>query len=183
MKRILLGLLLIFSSLTTYSQVYNKYIVQEIDSNILVPRYLIGVTDTKIDTLGIVITIKQAQKIDNDLELLNMYRIMHIDCDSSISFLVQVVDDYKKSNILAQEKFKAYDIEVADGKKQITNLKSQISIVNDDLIDLNKQIVDKNSLIDIDKLQIKHLRRQRNCFIIGGSAITGGLLYLLILKK
>jgi hypothetical protein len=51
---------------------YQKYSIAPIDSNELVPKYLIGENGIKKDTLGIVISLKQAQKIDYDYDLLNL---------------------------------------------------------------------------------------------------------------
>jgi hypothetical protein len=184
MKKLLVTLLIAFCSLTSFSQtMYKSYSVVAIDSNILTPRYLIGVNDNvKPDTLGIVITIKQAQKIDNDLELLTVYRSLHTDCDSTVSFLVQVVDDYKKLNVLAIAKFKAYEISEINLKNQIDNLKQQIDIKKEQIIVKDGIIKDKDAIIDINKLQITRLKRQVTGISIGGVLITGTLLYLLFTK-
>ena len=181
MKKIIITALLAILSFNSYSQtVYKNYSVVTVDSNISVPRYLVGYNDNvRPDTLGIVITIKQAQKIDNDLELLTLYRNMHTDCDSSVSFLIQVVDDYKKLNVLAQLKFKAYESAISDQKNQIDNLKQQISIKEGEIKVRDTQIKDKNDIINIDHIQIRHLQKQKAGLIIGGGSIIAGLVYML----
>ena len=68
------------------------------------------------------------------------------DCDSTVSFLVQVVNNYKKMDLLAQARFSAYEIDLNDKNKQITNLTSQINIkdgiiaVKDSIIGDDKKI-------------------------------------------
>jgi len=184
MKKILVTILLALCSLTSFTQtMYKSYSVVAIDSTVTTPRYLVGNNDNvKSDTLGIVITIKQAQKIDNDLDLLVLYKNMHVDCDSTVSFLVQVVDDYKKLNVLAVAKFKAYEIASLDQKNQIDNLKQQIDIKKGEIVVQKSIISDKDGIIAIDKLQIRHLKREVVGITVGGVVITGTLLYLLFKK-
>lgn len=170
-----------FATLASAQTMYKSYSVVALDSTDTTPRYLVGYNDNvKPDTIGIVLTIKQAQRIDNDLDLLNLYRNMHTDCDSTITFLVRVVDDYKTLNILAQDKYKAYDSALVDTKNQIDNLKQQITINQNQLLVDKSIIVDKNQIISIDKLQIKHLKQQKRAITIGGFVISGSLFYLLI---
>ena len=182
MKKILLLLSFILLSFSSWSQsVYKEYKVVTVDTNISVPKFLVGVTtENKEDTLGVVFTIAQAQKIDNDLELLSLYNNMHNDCDSTVNFLVQVVDDYKKMNLVAQARFKGYESEIGDQKNQITNLKQQISIKEGELSIKDKVISDKNSEIKIDEHQIKQLKAQKTGLMIGSITVATGLFYMLI---
>ena len=182
MKKIITTALILLMSLCSFSQtMYKSYSVIAIDSNISVPRYLVGYNDNaKPDTLGIVLTIKQAQKIDNDLELLTLYKNMHTDCDSSVNFLVQVVDDYKHLNVLAQDKFKEYDLAIIDQKNQIDNLKLQMNIKESQLSLKDGIIKDKDDVISIDHKQIVHLQKQKAVLIIGGGTVVVGLIYMLL---
>lgn len=182
MKKIILSLILIGCTCLSFSQtMYKNYKVAAIDSSELVPRYLIGINDSnKQDTLGIVITLKQAQKIDNDYDLLNIYKSMHINCDSTVNYLVQVVDDYKQLNVLAQQKIRLYETIISDQKKQITNLKSQIVIKTNQITTKDSIILDKGSLLDISKLEIKKYKKQRNKSIELGASISLVLFWLLI---
>lgn len=179
--KILLWLLLTFP-LTGNSQVTNIYQVYPNDSiSTEYPKYLINTSDSsKIDTIGVVMTVEQAQKIDNDLELLYLYRTMHISCDTSINYLIKVVDDYKHLNFLAEVKFQQYDIVINDQKSQIANLKSQIANKALELNNRDETIVKKDQLIDIDLKQIRHLKRQKTGLIIGGVSVSFGLIYMII---
>ena len=182
MKKIFLTLILILSSMFAFSQtsMYQKYTLSPTDSNSLVPKFLIGENGPIKDTLGIVITIKQAQKIDNDYELFALYKGMRTDCDSSVAFLIQVVDDYKKLEIVAQQRFKSDSITILDGKSQIKNLKDQISIKDLLIANRDSVITDKNGIIDINKLEIKKYKKQRNRAIEIGSGVSAFLFWLVI---
>ena len=181
MKKIILTLILSFYSMFAFSQsLYQKYTIGTIDTAEMTPRYLIGENDSKKDTLGIIITIKQAQKIDNDYEVLALYRNMRTNCDSTVSFLVQVVDNYKKANIVAQQRFKTDSIVIFDTKAQVNNLKSQI-IIKDALVATKDSIIsNKNGIIDLNKLEIKKYKKQRNRAIEIGSGLSAFLFWLVI---
>ena len=182
MRKILLTIILSLFTFVCHSQIsYKRYDVVSIDSNQNIPKYLVGYGDTgKSDTIGVVLTIQQAQKIDNDLELLILYRQAHTNCDSTVNFLVQVVEDYKKMNIIAQQTFKAYEATNKDLKSQISNLNQQVAIKEEQLIVKDGFIKDKNSIIDVDKLQITHLKHQKDKLVIGGVAVSAGLIYMIL---
>ena len=182
MKKVLLTIIISLFGFICHSQTfYKSYGVVSIDSNQNVPKYLVGYTDSGTsDTIGIVLTIEQAQKIDNDMDLLNIYKQAHSDCDSAINFLVQVVDDYKKMTILAKQTFKAYEATNKDLKLQIDNLNQQVVIEEQQITLKNSQLKDDNSIIDVDKLQITHLKHQKDKLVIGGVAVSAGLIYMIL---
>ncbi len=182
MKKILLTLMVTFLSFMCHSQTfYKSYGVVSIDSNQDIPKYLVGYTDTdRIDTIGIILTVEQAQKIDNDLELLDLYKQVHTNCDSTVKFLIQVVDDYKKMTLLAQQTFKAYELTNKDLKLQIDNLNKQVAIKEKQISTKNDIIKSKDDIIDIDKLQIKHLKQQKTGLMIGGITLGVGLIYMIM---
>ena len=184
MKKILACLLafVIFNTNVYPQTMYKKYEVVAIDTSLNVPRYLIGENDDKKDTLGIVITMNQARKIDNDYDLLQLYRSVHNDCDSTVGFLVQVVKNYKNLDILAQEKFTVYDITVRDQKSQIDNLKSQIDVKKELILSKDLIIAKKDTLIDLNKLQIKHIKKQRNIAYVVSGVVGSALLYEIFKK-
>ena len=159
---------------------YQKYSIAPIDSNELVPKYLIGENGPKKDTLGIVISLRQAQKIDYDYDLLNLYKGMHTDCDSTVNFLIQVVNNYKDLNVVAQARFVTDSLSIYDGKSQITNLKGQISLANAVIRDKNGIIRDKTAIINNNQLEIKMYKRERNRAIEIGSAVSAFLFWFVI---
>lgn len=180
MKKILITMLLSLFGFISYSQTYNRYDVISIDNNQNNPRYLVGYSDTKADTIGIVLTIQQAQKIDNDLELLQLYKQVRNNCDSTVNFLVQVVDNYKQMNIVAQQTFKTYESSIAKLKLQIGNLNNQISVKDNQLFIKENIIKNKDLIIELDKKEIKQLKRQKNGLVIGGVSLGAGFIYMLL---
>jgi len=169
MKKILLSLIITLIGFSGFSQTYTNYSIAAIDTtSTLIPRYLIGENvNTNIkDTLGIVITIKQAQKINTDLDILHLYRGLHKECDSTVNFLVQVVDDYKKANVLAEASIKAYDSTLNTRNLQIVNLKEQIAISSARLLAKDSIIIKKDDIIALTRQEGKKFKKQRNKAIV-----------------
>jgi hypothetical protein len=182
MKKILLLLIITLIGFAGFSQTYTNYSIAAIDTtSTLIPRYLIGEnvnTNTK-DTLGIIITIKQAQKINTDLDILYLYRGLHKECDSTVNFLVQVVDDYKKANILAEASIKACDSTLNTRNLQIENLKEQISISAARLLAKDSTISAKDDMIKLTKQESKKFKKQRNKTILVACGLGAIILAIL----
>jgi hypothetical protein len=183
MKKLLLFLTLILSTFFGFSQTYTNYSIAAIDvNNTEIPRYLIGEnlnTSTK-DTIGIVITIRQALKINTDLEILNLYRGLHKECDSTVNFLVQVVDNYKKANVLAEAQIQMSDSLLKTRDYQIKNLQDQIRIQAERLLVKDSLISAKDDIIALDKKDLKHRLKKKNRWIEGLTALSSIFFYIII---
>jgi hypothetical protein len=178
MKRILLLIFLTILSFCGLSQTYTNYNIVAISEDLSIPRYLIGEnlnTNTK-DTIGIVITIKQAQKINTDYDILTLYRGLHKECDSTVNFLVQVVGEYKRADVIAQLRFKMYDSTLVYAKLNISNLREQVAIGSARILLKDSTISAKDELIDIEKKKYRHFRTQRNRVLWIETPIIGILL-------
>ena len=83
-----------------------QYKLGYIDTSVKTPKYLLTQTG---DTVCVVITYKQAQKIDNDLELLQLYKLTNTDCDSIVNNLNETILSYKQTTSLYDKKIKTLD--------------------------------------------------------------------------
>jgi len=156
MKNIFLVLLLNFFILTTFGQT----IFQKED----LPQYYIQ----NGDTIGILLTVEQVQKLDNNTELLTLFEKLSIKCDSLDAYYVKVINnmndkigllDVKIGNITEQNK-KQDDI--------ITKLKEQILIKESQLGLCEKQRSNDSTIIKDLK---KDLRKSKFKNILGWSAM------------
>ena len=156
MKNIFLVLLLNFFILTTFGQT----IFQKED----LPQYYIQ----NGDTIGILLTVEQVQKLDNNTELLTLFEKLSIKCDSLDTYYVKVINnmndkigllDVKIGNITEQNK-KQDDI--------ITKLKEQILIKESQLGLCEKQRSNDSTIIKDLK---KDLRKSKFKNILGWSAM------------
>jgi hypothetical protein len=180
MKKLLLSIFIILIALTGFSQTYT---VAAIDTtSTLIPRYLlVDMPNNTKDTVGVIVTIKQAQKINTDLEILRLYRGLHTDCDSTVNYLVQTVEDYKIANTVAENALKASDSVLKDRSLEIENLKQQLVISNERLAAKDSIIVAKDDMITLVKKESKKFKKQRNRAI--GVAIIEGLIIIGIISS
>jgi hypothetical protein len=155
MKKIIITLLLSILSLVAFSQNLSTY---SIDSSSLIPKYLLSGKDT----VGIVITMKQAQKIDIDYDLLYLYRSINTDCDSTIATLNQSIIDYRNLDSISNLRFKDYDTLINIKDQQISDLTNQINLKNSQLIIKDSIISEKDNLINLNKNEVNKFKKQRN---------------------
>lgn len=109
MKKIILSLLFIIFSVIVYSQGY--------------PRI-------ETDSLGhkfVVMTIEQAQKIDNNFELLNLLKKQGFECDSLNLYYLRVIDNYGRQVALFELDINTLRELVGDKDRQILNLTEQLT--------------------------------------------------------
>jgi uncharacterized coiled-coil protein SlyX len=111
------------------------------------------------DTVGIILTIEQAQKLDNDEELLDLLEEMKISCDSTIKHYIIVVNKYERKVATLEIKAKKLE-EVRDGqKKMIDNLNQQILNYQTDLKKAEDQLKLKDEIIKNDEQMISNLNK------------------------
>lgn len=130
------------------------------------------------DTVGVVFTIEQAQKIDNDLELLKMLKIMRSNFDKTEASYISVIDNYGKQVALLDIKITAMDTIISTQKSMINNLNLQIDNYKKDQTLAKSQSDLKDEII---KNQKKQIRKQKVQKVVGfGAGIIGIILVILL---
>ena len=135
------------------------------------------------DTLGIIISIKQAQKIDNDYDLLSLLKQSKTKQNELDSSYILVIDNYNKE--VAELKLKISDIDSVniDKNEQISNLKLQIDEYQKNQQLANQQLILKDDIIKEYKIQTLKLRIQKYIgFSVGGISIVTTVLVFLLKK-
>jgi hypothetical protein len=123
MKRVFLFLIALIISVSSYSQSKKDSLINSL------PAYYVD----NGDTIGIILSIEQAQQIDNDEELIHLLETMKISCDSVISKYVVVVNEYdRKIGILNMKIHKLEEINKSQSEL-VDNLKAQIDNYKTDL--------------------------------------------------
>jgi len=163
MKKLLL-MLILFLNFVVYSQEYPKL---ETDIN--------GCTI-------VVMTLEQAQKIDNSFELLKLMEKSSIECDSlKISYL-KVIDVYKNQVGLLETDITLYKSQIVDKNRQIESLQKIISNCEQGAHVCDEQITVRDEQIDLMKKEIKTLKRKRNiAYGVGLTGIIGGILMVILI--
>lgn len=138
----------------------------------------------KGDTVGLVFSVQQVQKIDSDLELLSWLEKKGFTCDSTISAYIKVVDELGKQVTIFKTSVEELNGKLQDKDKQINNLKTQIAKKQEEIDLANKQIADFQTITNNNNIRISNLKLQRNLWIGGGllGTATAALITFLILK-
>jgi len=131
------------------------------------PRYEINANGLKV----IVMTIDQAQKLDNNSDLLEVFKKLNSNIDSINITYLKVIDD--KNNVISLQELKISKIGESNrlNYESMIYLQKQIDIYKNNEIILNKMIVNKEGVISQKDVDIK-LIKKRSRFIIGSQSIV-----------
>lgn len=156
MKNLLLTLILFLICQVGFSQ--TNFVKEDL------PSYYIQ----NGDTIGVIISVNQLQKLDYDVELLNLLEKKGINCDSTIKRYISVVNEYGKQVALLETKIQKLESINSDKDSMISNLKSQILNYQSDLSRAEVQLQYKDQMINNQEKRITKLKIQRAVTIGGG---------------
>ena len=165
MKKFILTLILIVNSIFVFSQDY--------------PRIETDSTGRKL----LVMTIEQAQKVDNNFEIVKLLERQGFECDSLNIAYLKVIDNYKKQVDLLELDVKSLREQLLNKDLQISNLQERLSnMETTNKLCEDQKINDQESI----KLLKKEVRKQKFQKFIGfGVGVIGvlgsTLLYLGVL--
>ena len=125
------------------------------------------------DTVGVILTIEQLQKIDNDLEIKNLLEKSLIDCDSLSSQYIVVVSKLENRVTILEVKNSEL-LKASEQQDQIIKqLNLKVSNYEKDLNLCDEQNKKKDTIISNQQSTINKL-------LIGGGALNLGLLVILV---
>jgi predicted RNase H-like nuclease (RuvC/YqgF family) len=124
------------------------------------------------DTLGVILTVEQLQKIDNDLEIKNLLEKSLIDCDSLSSQYIVVVSKLENRVTILEVKNSELMNATQQQDQIIKQLNLKVSNYEKDLNLCDEQSKKKDTIISNQKSTINKL-------LIGGGALNLGLLVIL----
>jgi len=135
------------------------------------------------DSLGkkiVIMTIEQAQKIDNNFEILALLTRQGSECDSLNSAYLKVIDNQGNQISLLELNVKKLKEQIKDKDSQIVNL--QTRLVNEES---SNKLCEKQKENDATEIKIlKHeITRQKMKkvigFVVGAAGIVGGVLLVI----
>jgi hypothetical protein len=166
-------LMFIFLQILFIQNIFSQSIDSTVVDTVGFPRWFV----VEGDTMGIIFSTKQAQKIDNDLEMKSLLEKKGYACDSTLAKYIKIVDDNRAFISMLDLQIKNLNDLVIEKNSAINNLESRVNNLNLDLIYSNQQMLRKNEIIQNKDLQIGTLKVQRAWAIGGGiSALLGGIL-------
>lgn len=128
------------------------------------------------DTLGIILSMDQAQKVDSDMELIQMYRDLvtsHGELDTTYMGVIKVLDDKIEVLEITINEYMELDNK---NNSIISNLKSQISKYEENSRKCDKIISSEKEL----RIENDKIKKQRLWGGISGGVMIVGLIILLI---
>lgn len=126
----------------------------------------------------VVMTVEQAQKIDNAFELLQLLEKAGTECDSLNLSYVKVIDGLKKQVSLLEVDVNLYKGQITDKDKQLDNFNQRLSNCETSNQLCDQQISIRDEQIGLLSKEIKTLKTKRN--IAYGAGIGGVVLGILL---
>jgi hypothetical protein len=137
------------------------------------------------DSLGnqvITMTLQQAQKLDNNMEILSILEKAIIDCDNMSNSYIKVIDEQKKTitlleldNILLKE-------QILDKDKSIENIQLRLNNSIEISNKCESQKAELDGQIEVLKGEVTSLKTKRNIAYGVGVLGTIGVILVLIFK-
>ena len=159
MKKILMLTILMIVSILSKAQ-----------TNTDLPQYLIEGGDT----IGIIISVEQAQALDNDVELLELFKKLRINCDNLDSHYIEVINAQNDQIALLKVNTKELQGQGVALNSQITSLKEQIQNSEKKNKLCDEELSNKDEEIKILK---KEIFRQKVKKII---SVTGNIILVVV---
>ena len=138
------------------------------------------------DSLGqkvVVMTIEQVQKIDNNLEILQLMERAQLECDSLNLSYIRVIDNQNKQISLLELDIKHLKEQLNSKDEQITNLQTRLSNSETANKLCEEQKLNYEKQVDILKDEVRKQKSYKIIgFIVGGAGTLGGILLSILLN-
>jgi len=128
----------------------------------------------------VVFTLEQAQKIDNDLEILSLLEKSSIQCDSLNLSNASTIDAQARQIEFLDKGIMSLEEQVKDKDLQIENISTRFKN-----LEKNNKICDEQKTIkerQISKLKLDLKKEKAKSWLLGGSGIAIGILAILIIR-
>ena len=150
MKNIILTLSLLLSFMLGFSQ--TSFVKQDL------PQYFVQ----NGDTIGILLTVDQVQKLDNNSELLGLFEKLSIKCDSLDTYYIGVINIMNDKIAILNLKISKQDEAMEKQDDIIKDVKAQLAnaLLRIDLCEQqrsNDSIIIKGLKQDLTKLKVKNI--------------------------
>jgi len=142
------------------------------------PQYLIEGGDT----IGIIISVEQAQTLDNDVELLELFKKLRINCDNLDSHYIEVINAQNDQIALLKVNTKELQGQGVALNSQITSLKEQVQNSEKKNKLCDEELVNKDEEIKILKKEI-FKQKVKKIISVTGNVILVVVTTILIIKS
>ena len=166
--RIIFLILSLFITINVFSQEIDTISTETNTESVVfnkenLPQYFIQ----NGDTIGVILTVKQLQILDNNTDLLELFEKKGLKCDSLDSYYVAVIDEQDRKIHIQEVKIENLNQQLDNQKSQINNLKQQVASKILELDLATQQLDNKDEIIEGLKKDLNKANTQK---IIGWSA-------------
>lgn len=159
-----------------YTLLLFLFLSKTVTSQISYPRF-------SIDSLGqkiVELTIEQAQKLDNDGEMLILLQKWSSNIGKSDSICLKVIDD--KEKVISSQKLLISNLykDISNKEEMIKTLSEEVQTYKLETQNLTSQVENREGVIKENKKQIRKMKLK---MIVGGgigAAVIAGLLVLIL---
>ena len=131
------------------------------------PRYLIEGGDT----IGVIISIEQAQKLDNNSELLELFKKLRIDCDNLDTHYIQVINALNEQVALLKVNISELEGENSSLTSWNSSLKEQLRNSEKSNRLCNEELENKDQEIKILKSEVRRQKIRKVVSVVGNAAL------------
>jgi peptidoglycan hydrolase CwlO-like protein len=153
-------------------------ILSKAQTNTDLPQYLIEGGDT----IGIIISVEQAQILDNDVELLELFKKLRINCDNLDTHYVEVINAQNEQIALLKVNTKELQGQGVALNSQIENLKEKVQNSEKKNKLCDEELLNKDEEIKILKKEI-FKQKVKKIISVTGNAILVVVTTILIIKS
>lgn len=164
MKKFLFTLILFLSTFVVRAQVSD------------LPKYYV----VNGDTLGIILTVQQVQKLDNDVELLELFKQLQLDCENLKTHYVKIINELEEKVTLMEVSIKDLTNKSKEQDDLINNLKTQISNCENNIKLCDSIVKNKDNEIKVLKGEVIKQQLRKGLSLVGNAVLTIILVVLII---
>lgn len=128
----------------------------------------------------VVFTLSQAQKIDNDLEILNLLEKSKIQCDSLSISHIETIEAQNRRISLFEKSISELDMQIKDKDLQMENLSDRFRN-----LEKNNKICDDQKILKDRQIKLlkRDLRKEKiKTWLFGSSGLIVGVLAIIIMR-
>jgi CHAT domain-containing protein len=134
------------------------------------------------DTLCLILTYEQAQRVEIDLQLLEHYKQLAINNNENINVQIDLIDELNNHIVTLNGKITNYEEIVTNLEQTIFELNWVLSNKEREIEIANEQIATYNKIVKETEKQLKKEKRKNIFTYIGSGAVTVALIILLVVK-
>lgn len=132
------------------------------------------------DTVGIILTVEQVQKLDNDVELLELFKKLQLDCENVTTHYIKIINGLEEKVVFMEVSIKDLNNKSKEQDDLINNLKKQVSNNEKDKALCDSILKNKDEEVKTLRTEIVKQNIKKGASLIGNVVLFITLIVLII---